>query len=132
MAALTGFGTAHGMAFPIVEDILDLVATDDQLGKPAGHDLIEGVYTRPALRAMGGPAGSTLRDLLGQPIEGERWEEARSLVRSSDGIEQATATAREYTGRAAECLSPLRDRPAAEALADAAAHLLLTIDESAG
>ena len=48
--ALTGFGLAYGMAFQVVDDILDVTATDDQLGKPAGHDLIEGVYTLPVLR----------------------------------------------------------------------------------
>ena len=36
--ALTEFGLAYGMAFQIVDDILDVVATDEQLGKPAGHD----------------------------------------------------------------------------------------------
>ncbi len=55
--ALTTFGTAYGTAFQIVDDILDVVATDEQLGKPAGHDLVEGVYTPPgaagARRARG-------------------------------------------------------------------------------
>ena len=44
--------SAYGMAFQIVDDILDVVATDEQLGKPAGHDLVEGVYTLPVLRAL--------------------------------------------------------------------------------
>jgi hypothetical protein len=43
--ALTDFGHAYGMAFQIVDDVLDVVATDEQLGKPAGNDLVEGVYT---------------------------------------------------------------------------------------
>ena len=42
---LTEFGLNYGMAFQIVDDVLDVVATDAQLGKPAGHDLVEGVYT---------------------------------------------------------------------------------------
>ena len=45
--ALTDFGEAYGMVFQIVDDVLDVTATDDQLGKPAGHDLVEGVYTLP-------------------------------------------------------------------------------------
>ena len=57
--ALTSFGHAFGMAFQIVDDVLDLTATEAQLGKPAGHDLVEGVYTLPVIRtlAAGGAAG---------------------------------------------------------------------------
>ena len=44
---LTEYGNAYGMVFQIVDDVLDLTATDEQLGKPAGHDLVEGVYTLP-------------------------------------------------------------------------------------
>ena len=47
----------YGTAFQIVDDMLDLVATDEQLGKPAGHDLVEGVYTLPVLRALDAPGG---------------------------------------------------------------------------
>jgi len=125
--ALGEFGTAYGMAFQIVDDVLDLVATDEQLGKPAGHDLVEGVYTLPVLRALAGPAGDELRTLLGRPIEGPEWERARKLVRSSDGIDQAVAVARTYAADAARHLGPLAHRPAAQALAAAADHLLASI-----
>src|SRR4051794_11395928 len=50
--ALTAYGRAYGMAFQIVDDVLDVTATSEELGKPAGHDLVEGVYTLPVLRAM--------------------------------------------------------------------------------
>ncbi|NCZ67665.1 MAG: heptaprenyl diphosphate synthase, partial [Acidimicrobiia bacterium] len=36
--ALTNVANAYGMVFQIVDDVLDIVATDEQLGKPAGHD----------------------------------------------------------------------------------------------
>ena len=41
------------MAFQLIDDVLDLVATDEELGKPAGNDLVEGVYTLPVIRALG-------------------------------------------------------------------------------
>ena len=125
--ALTEFGTAYGIAFQIVDDILDLVATDEQLGKPAGHDLVEGVYTLPVLRALAGPAGPELRSLLGKPVEGAEWERARTLVRESDGIAEAREVARDHAATAAAHLAPLTHRPAAKALAEAAAHLLDSI-----
>ena len=50
--ALTAWGNAYGMVFQIVDDILDITDTTEQLGKPAGHDLVEGVYTLPVLRTL--------------------------------------------------------------------------------
>src|SRR5690606_17923970 len=97
---LTAFGTAYGMAYQIVDDILDVVATDEQLGKPAGLDLIEGAYNLPVLRALQGDSGEELRSLLGTPIEGEVWERARSLVRDSDAIAQSVEVADQYVARA--------------------------------
>ena len=125
--ALTSFGTAYGMAFQIVDDILDVVATDEQLGKPAGHDLIEGIYTLPVLRALAGADGAELRSILGKPVQGEEWERARELVRMSDGIDQALVVAGRFAAQAADHLAPLGDRPAAQALIDATTHLLDTI-----
>ncbi|HEY4377386.1 MAG TPA: polyprenyl synthetase family protein [Acidimicrobiales bacterium] len=121
---LTEFGSAYGTAFQIVDDVLDLVATDEQLGKPAGHDLIEGVYTLPVIRALAEPGSDELRSLLGTPIEGEAWERARKLVRASGGIDAAVASAQEHADRAAGLLDPLAHRPAAQALQAAAGHLL--------
>jgi heptaprenyl diphosphate synthase len=125
---LTAFGTAYGMAFQIVDDVLDVVATDAQLGKPAGHDLVEGVYTLPVLRALETGEGGELRALLGRPVHGTEWEQARSLVRQSGGVESAIAEARAFAGRAAEELQPVGHHAAGEALAAAASHLLSSIE----
>ena len=62
------------MAFQIVDDILDVTSTDEQLGKPAGHDLVEGVYTLPVIRtlAAGGRPAAELTALLAalRPVDG--------------------------------------------------------------
>jgi heptaprenyl diphosphate synthase len=121
---LSEFGLAYGMAFQIVDDILDVVATDDQLGKPAGHDLIEGAYNLPTLLALAGAGGDELRTLLGAPIEGEPWMRARELVRSGAAIDQSVEVARTYVDRACELLAPFEDRPTAVALQGASRHLL--------
>ena len=47
------------MVFQIVDDVLDLIATDEQLGKPAGHDLVEGVYTLPVIEALRAPTATS-------------------------------------------------------------------------
>ncbi|MFM7068616.1 MAG: polyprenyl synthetase family protein, partial [Actinomycetes bacterium] len=67
--ALTTFGYSYGMAFQVVDDVLDMVSTTSDLGKPAGHDLEEGVYTLPVIRTLAGPVGPELRPLLTRDIE---------------------------------------------------------------
>ena len=128
---LTEFGRLYGIAFQIVDDVLDVVATDEQLGKPAGHDIAEGIYTLPVLRALADGADD-LRALLGGPIEGDALERARTLVRRSVGVEQSVELARAYAGRAVEALAPFGERPATTALAGAAAHLLVELDAIIG
>jgi heptaprenyl diphosphate synthase len=124
---LTRFGMRYGIAFQIIDDVLDVVATDEQLGKPAGHDLVEGVYTLPVMRALAGPGGGELRELLGTPLAGAAWDRARELVRSGDAVDQAVASARTYVDWAISELEPMGHRPAAQALEGAAHHLLNSI-----
>ena len=124
---LTEFGLSYGMAFQIVDDILDVVASDVQLGKPAGHDLVEGAYNLPVIRALQGPAGNELRDLLGAPLEGAQWERASSLVGESTAIDESVELADSYVSQAVAVLAPMADRPAAAALAGAARHLLVDL-----
>jgi heptaprenyl diphosphate synthase len=125
---LTDFGLAYGMAFQIVDDVLDVIATDDQLGKPAGHDLVEGAYNLPTLRALAGPHGEELRDLLGAPLGGARWERARELVRQGSAVDEAIDEARRYVDRACELVEPFAPYPSAVALAGASRHLLESLD----
>ncbi len=129
---LTEFGTAYGMAFQIVDDILDVIATDEQLGKPAGHDLVEGAYNLPVLRALAGPAGEELKTILGTPIEGEAWERARTLVRESDAIDESVEVANRYVDQAITLLAPFEQRPAAAALQAASRHLIESLADVRG
>ncbi len=57
--AVTEWGLAFGLAFQVYDDVLDLTATEAELGKPTGHDLVEGIYTLPVIRTLagGGPDG---------------------------------------------------------------------------
>ncbi len=123
--ALTAFGEAFGMVFQIRDDCLDLTATDDELGKPAGQDLVEGTYSLPVLRALARPdVGGELRPLLGGPLDGPEMDKARAIVRASGAIEEALAVARRYADAAADALGPLGESPAARSLADAGRLLL--------
>ena len=50
--ALSEFGRCFGMVYQLRDDILDLIAVDNELGKPAGQDLAEGIYNLPTLFAL--------------------------------------------------------------------------------
>src|SRR5436305_8275169 len=76
--ALTLYGHRLGMTFQIVDDVLDVVATDEELGKPAGNDLLTGVYTLPVIRALAGVPD--LRDLPRGPPDRDTMHAARAVV----------------------------------------------------
>jgi len=123
--SLTEFGLAYGMAFQVVDDILDLIATDEQLGKPAGHDLVEGIYTLPVIHSLADPGiGPKLSPLLTAEISTDARNQARELVRSGDGVEIALDVARSWADKAGATLTGLPDTPGAEALRAAAADLI--------
>lgn len=123
--ALTTFGSAYGLAFQIVDDILDLTATDEQLGKPAGNDLIEGVYTLPTIEALADPrVGPELHELLGLPLDLAGRDRARDLIRTSGALQSAHGQARKYAQEAKDSLSDLGTTAGGVALGAAADHLI--------
>src|SRR5680860_1475695 len=67
--ALRTFGFELGMAFQIVDDLLDLTAEESTVGKPVGHDLLEGVYNLPVILAIRREPG--LRELLTPGLDEE-------------------------------------------------------------
>jgi heptaprenyl diphosphate synthase len=101
--ALTRYGHHVGMCFQIVDDVLDITATDDTLGKPTGQDLVEGVYTLPVIYAL--EHSASLRELLAQPLDGERLSEARKLAASNGSVTAALGVARDHATKAGEALA---------------------------
>lgn len=128
--ALTTFGQRFGMAFQIVDDVLDVVATDAQLGKPAGNDLAEGVYTLPVIRALSAPGGaSELAELLGRPLQRDEIDRARALVQADGAVSGALVVARQYCDQAIASLAGL-DCSGATDLVSTANLLLDTVPTS--
>src|SRR5205823_14835672 len=107
--ALTAYGRHYGMTFQLVDDVLDVVATEDQLGKPAGNDIAEGVYTLPVLRtlAAGDDAATELRAVLRRDIDPPELERALKLVRAGTGVDQTLDAARRYAADAGDALAAL-------------------------
>jgi len=124
--ALTAFGNAYGMVFQIVDDLLDITSTSERLGKPAGHDMKEGVYTLPVLRALatGDTSADELADLLGKPLDVAERDKALAIVRSGSGIAAAVDVANGYVDAAVAALEGMPSNHAVAALRAAPAALL--------
>ena len=106
------------MAFQIVDDILDLTATDEELGKPSGLDLAEGIYTLPVIYAL--RESPELRELLGRPLDGDAVALGRRLTCANGSIPAVLGVAQTHVDSAT---SALADAKADPAVADALTRL---------
>ena len=127
--ALTEYGDSFGMLFQIIDDVLDIVSTDEKLGKQAGHDMQVGVYTLPVLctLANGGSAADRLHELLGETLDESQRVEALTIVRGSGGVEAACTIAKTFVESAMAAAEQFPDGRATEALRAAPAALLETV-----
>ncbi|MCY0902804.1 MAG: polyprenyl synthetase family protein [Firmicutes bacterium] len=115
--ALRRYGYGTGMAFQVIDDILDFTATEERLGKPVGNDLRQGNLTAPVLFAMRDPSvRKKLEVCLGYGSETFNMDGAIELVRSGDGVAQAQRLATSYLIKARASLAPLADGMAKDAL----------------
>ncbi|HEU5302891.1 MAG TPA: polyprenyl synthetase family protein [Acidimicrobiia bacterium] len=101
--ALTRYGHHLGLCFQIIDDVLDLTADEETLGKPAGQDLLEGIYTLPVISALAEDA--SLAQHLGQPLDHERCDEVRRRVAETGAVESTLAIARDHATKANEALA---------------------------
>ena len=116
--ALDEYGCNLGMAFQITDDMLDLLGTEDVVGKTLRRDLLQGKMTLPFIRArqmLTGPARRHLMDLAAQVCP-ENLEEIRSIVADCGALDSVLQTVRQYIERAVAKLAVLPDCPELEAL----------------
>ena len=118
--ALYRFGRQLGLAFQVVDDILDFTGNDQQLGKPAASDLASGYLTAPALYAL--QERPALAGLIEREFSQEGdLEQALDLVRSCEAIPRSRALAEQFAREAGESLAwlpPSEPRSALRALPD--------------
>ena len=124
--ALRSYGYNLGMAFQIVDDILDFTGDEAEMGKPAGGDLIEGTITLPALFYLdSAPRENPVRRFLS--ADGERSDylpDALAAVVESDAIGRAQGMAQEFVDRALEGLSALEATDARRTLDELSGYVL--------
>ncbi len=124
--ALTTYGLNVGMAFQIVDDILDFAGDEGEMGKPIGSDLLQGTLTLPSLILMerypkDNPVKKAFRT---RKPKTEHIAEAVYMVLNSDILEESYRVARDFRDRALTALRTLNDNEARSSLEDIAEYVL--------
>ncbi len=114
------FGYFVGMSFQITDDILDFTATEQELGKPAGSDLLQGNITAPALFAMKDESIRQKIEQVHEHMESTEINDIISLIKCSGAIEQSIALSDLYLQKALTILEDLPPNKAKKALRDIA------------
>jgi octaprenyl-diphosphate synthase len=124
--ALAEYGRNAGLAFQLVDDLLDFTGSSEQLGKPVLSDLREGKVTLPLIFALqaasprsgdgngNGASGGENRKLVATVLKERDFRSVRpdqitDLVRETGALDRAAALAREYGNSAKVCLEALPD-----------------------
>jgi octaprenyl-diphosphate synthase len=116
--ALAGYGRNAGLAFQLVDDLLDFTASPEELGKPVLSDLKEGKVTLPLIFALeaeasaNGHSPAEGRKLVAKVLEERgfvsvRPEQITKLVKETGALTRASNLARDYVSRAKACLEEL-------------------------
>ncbi len=111
--ALADYGRYAGLAFQLVDDLLDFTASPSQLGKPVLNDLKEGKVTLPLIYALGA-ASPAERQVVGTVLaekgfQSVRPEQIAALVQDSGALERTRALAQDYAQKAKACVTDLVD-----------------------
>ena len=119
--ALADYGRYAGLAFQLVDDLLDFTASAQQLGKPVLSDLKEGKVTLPLIYAMDN-GHREARELVARVLAEKEFNSVRpetivSLVQDSGALDRARHLAQDYARRAKACLNGRTDSEFARALA---------------
>lgn len=126
--ALASYGSHLGMAFQVVDDLLDYTEAAETMGKPTGLDLKEHKVTLPliaALRSMS-PASRREVDELFNAAEPDDAQIGRviEIVIDEGGLEYARERGDAFASRADEALAALPDSPARKALQDTLTYVM--------
>jgi octaprenyl-diphosphate synthase len=113
--SLKNYGRNLGIAFQVVDDILDYIGTEEELGKPAGSDLAQGTLTLPAmLLNKRYPEDNPVKKLFQDHQKTENIRLAIEQVRNSSIVEECYQIARNYCDEACRQLKTLPENPSLE------------------
>ena len=123
--ALKSYGYNLGMAFQIVDDILDFQGAEEEIGKPVGSDLAQGIVTLPALIAMERyPEDGAVRALLQRPDDAASLKQAVEMIQDPSIIDESYAVAEDFCQKALAALEALEAGPHRRSLEDLVDYVL--------
>ena len=113
--ALEGFGLYMGIAFQLMDDLLDYTARKETFGKPVGKDLREGKVTLPLIYTLASLDASRRRELeisfRGRSATEADYDKLIRVVKENGALSRVQEEARSYVDRAAACLESFEDSP---------------------
>lgn len=130
IAALRDYGSGVGMAFQIIDDVLDLRESADEIGKPVGLDLRQGTITLPTMLFFEDGASEHHTDLVRRVVGGgtasdEEYATATAVIRESGALERAVKVAERYVSAARDRLCQIPAGPTRDMLDAIAEQSLL-------
>ncbi len=126
IAGMRRFGSKLGMAFQVVDDVLDFVGKENRVGKPLGSDLRHGLVTLPTIYFLENSSQTTQVEAIlnGQRTNKQMMNEVINAIGKSDAIELAMGEAKAFADEAKESLSLLPASSRRDALADLADYVV--------
>ncbi len=123
---MRAFGYEIGIAFQIVDDMLDFVGEEAEVGKPVASDLRQGLITLPTLMFMEqNPDNATLKALIdGQRVEDGELERLIEAIRQSDAIERTLEQARQFVTSGTDRVRNFPASPSRDALIQLAEYVI--------
>jgi len=125
---LADIGKYFGMAFQIIDDLLDFEGREEILGKPVLSDLAEGRITLPLIHALDGPPGDGAGRLAGfvrrKDLDASDRKAVLDILRTRGSLDYAFAKAEGYTEKARALLASFPESPERNALLDIADFIL--------
>ena len=123
--ALREYSYNVGMAFQLVDDILDFEGTEAEIGKPVGNDLSNGIMTLPAIIAMERHGdGNPIPELFQHPDSAAHLQQAVDLIQDSAIIDDCYRVANEFGDKALAALTHLPRNPSRGALEQLVGYVL--------
>ena len=117
---LIAYGDSMGIAFQIIDDVLDFVGDVERMGKPVGNDVRDGRVTLPLIAALRnareGEAAAVREFVCGDDFHESGWKEVVEFVKAHGGVDYSRDLSVRLVDKAKSAISGLPDSPARKSL----------------